>query len=95
MSHPSRGGGAVFRPRFTLTILYFAGFFLLFCAGLAAPAMLEVWRSTAPGPAQQAASFDAVRASLGPQIPIALAAAFVTTAVGIAARVLPGLRRRT
>jgi len=82
----------VFRPRFMLTILYFGGFFLLYCAGLAAPVLLEVWRSLPPGPAQEAASFDAVRASLGPRIPIALAAALATTALGIVARVLPGLR---
>ena len=58
MTHPARGG-AVFRPRFSLTILYFAGFFLLYCAGLAAPVLLDVWRSMPPGPEQQAASFDA------------------------------------
>ena len=84
----------MFRPRFTLTILYFAGFFLLYCAGLAAPVLLDVWRSMPPGPEQQAASFDAVRAAIGPRIPITLVAALATTALGIVARVLPGLRRR-
>ena len=83
----------MFRPRFTLTILYLAGFFLLYCVALAAPVLLEVARSVPPGPEQQAASFDAARAAMGPRLPIALAAAVATTALGIVARVLPGLRR--
>jgi len=93
MSQRSRGGGAVFRPRFTLTILYFAGFFLLYAAVLVAPALLAVARSVPPGPEQQAASYDAARAALSARMPIALVAALATLALGIFARVLPGLRR--
>jgi len=93
MSQRSQGGGAVFRPRFTLTILYFAGFFLLYAAVLVAPALLAVARSVPPGPEQQAASYDAARAALSARMPIALVAALATLALGIFARVLPGLRR--
>ena len=88
-----QGGGAVFRPRFTLTILYFAGFFLLYAGALVAPALLEVARSVPPGPEQQAASFDAARAALTARFPIALVAALATLALGIFARVRPGQRR--
>jgi hypothetical protein len=92
MSQRPQGGGAVFRPRFTLTILYFAGFFLLYAAALVAPALLEVARSVPPGPAQETASYDAARAALSARMPIALVAALATLALGIFARVLPGLR---
>ena len=87
-------GGATFRPRFTLTILYFFAFLLLFCAALAAPALLEVLRSVPPGPEQEAAAREAARRALvTPRVPIAALAALATTALGIVARILPGLRR--
>jgi hypothetical protein len=87
-------GGATFRPRFTLTILYFCAFLLLFCAALALPALFEVWRTLPPGPEQEAAAREAARRAVGPRLPIAVLAALATTAIGLAARVLPGLRGR-
>ena len=88
----SRSDDAVFRPQFTLTILYFAAFFFVYCAALVAPALLDVLRRVPPGPEQQAASYDAARAALSARIPIALVAALATLALGLFARVLPGLR---
>jgi len=85
-------GGATFRPRFTLTILYFFAFLLLFCAALAAPALTEVVRTTPPGPEQEAIAREAARRAVGPRLPIAALAALVATAIGIYTRVLPGFR---
>ena len=93
MAQPSRPGGAVFRPRFALTIVYFAGFFLLYCAALAGPPLLHAWREAASSPEQQdAAAFAAVRAAVGARISLAIVGALATLALGIFARVLPGLR---
>ena len=91
MMLPPRGGAA-FRPRFTLTILYFFAFLLLFSAALVAPALLAVLHGMPPGPEQEAAAREAARVALGPRLPIAALAALATTAVGVVARVLPGFR---
>lgn len=91
MTLPPRGA-ATFRPRFTLTILYFAAFLLLFCAALAAPALVEVLRTTPPGPEQEAIAREAARRAVGPHLPIAVLAALVVTGIGIYARLLPGFR---
>jgi hypothetical protein len=85
-------GSATFRPRFTLTILYFFGFLLLFCAAIAAPALYQVWQSVPPGPEQEAMAREAARRSLSARVPLAALAALVATGVGIYARVLPGFR---
>jgi len=85
-------GGATFRPRFTLTILYFFAFLLLFCAALAAPALVDVLRSTPPGPEQESVAREAARRAVAPRLPIAVLAALVATGVGISARLLPGFR---
>jgi hypothetical protein len=89
---PPPRGGAAFRPRFTLTILYFFALLLLFCAAVATPALLEVLRSTPPGPEQEAIAREAARRAVGPKLPIAALAALVATAIGARARILPGLR---
>jgi hypothetical protein len=91
MMLPSRSGAA-FRPRFTVTILYFFAFLLLFCAAFAAPALLEILRSMPPGPEQESAAREAARRAVGPRLPIAALAALATTAVGTVARLLPGAR---
>lgn len=93
MSRPvpsSRG----FEPRFTLALLYFFGFFFVFCFALVAPELWRVLDSMPPGPEQEAAAQEAARTALQPRLGIALALALVTTGVGIWARVLPGYRRR-
>jgi len=87
-----RRGGATFRPRFTLTLLYFFAFLLLFAFALAVPALLEVLRSTPPGPEQQAIAREAARRAVGPRLPIAAFAALVVTGIGICTRALPGFR---
>jgi hypothetical protein len=91
MMLPPRGGAA-FRPHFTLTIVYFFAFLLLFCAAVATPALLEVLQSMPPGPEQEAAAREAARRAVAPRLPIAALAALTTTAIGVATRILPGLR---
>jgi hypothetical protein len=85
--------GTAFRPRLTLTIVYFFAFLLLFCLALAAPALHDVWRSMPPGAEQEAAAREAARRAVGPRLPIAALAALATTAIGVAARLLPGFRQ--
>ena len=85
--------GAAFRPRFTVTILYFFAFLLLFCLAIAAPALLEVLREVPPGPEQEAAAHEAARRAVAPRLPVAALAALATTAVGTVTRILPGLRQ--
>jgi hypothetical protein len=93
MPLPPRAGAA-FRPRLTLTIVYFFAFLLLFCLALAAPALREVLESMPPGPEQEVAAREAARRAVGPRLPIAALAALATTAIGVSARLLPGFRRR-
>jgi len=88
---PPRGGTA-FRPRFTFTILYFFAFLLLFSAAFAAPDLLGVLRTMAPGPEQEAAAREAARRAVAPRLPVAALAALATTAIGVATRLLPGFR---
>lgn len=81
-----------FRPVFALTLAYFAGFFLLFCALIVAPALLRVARE-AEEPLQaraESAAHDAIQGRL----PLAFLGALVATGLGVYARALPGLRDR-
>jgi hypothetical protein len=93
-----RGGRPVFRPRFTLTLLYLAFFFLLFGMLFALPDLLEGARNLEPGPEELtpedlARARDTAREALaGGRLLVALALATIATGLGGYARVLPGLR---
>lgn len=88
----------VFRPRFTLTLLYLAFFFVLFAMILALPDLLEGARNLGPGPKELtpeelARARDMTRDALqGGRLLVALALAVIATGLGSYARVLPGLR---
>jgi len=88
----------VFRPRFTLTLLYLAFFFFLFAMIFALPDLLEGARNLGPGPEELtpeelARGRDATRDALqGGRLLVALALAVIATGLGAYARVLPGLR---
>ncbi len=82
-----------FQPRFTLGLLYVVVFFLVYAMLLVAPELIEVWREVPPGPEQEEVAKEVARQAARPRLPIALAAAVVTTALGTYARILPGLRR--
>lgn len=89
---------AVFRPRFTLSLLYLAFFFLVFGMIFALPDLLEGARNLGPGPAEltpeelERARDTAREALRGGRLLVALGLAVIATGLGSYARVLPGLR---
>ena len=83
---------ARFQPRFALTLVYLGAFFLGYCLLLIAPELIEVARTVAPGPEQQEQARRVAYATVRPRLPIALAAALVTTALLAYAKRLPGMR---
>lgn len=91
---PSRRRPHPFRPRFTITLFYLFGIFVLYALLLAAPALIEVFETIPPGPEQQAAAErvtqDALRA---PRIWIVAGLALITTAIGTRTGWLPGTQR--
>ena len=95
---PRRTRQPVFRPRFTLTLLYLAFFFFLFGMIFALPDLLEAARDLGPGPEELtpeelARARETARNALqGGRLMVALALAVIATGLGAYARVLPGLR---
>jgi hypothetical protein len=83
---------ARFEPRFTLGLVYFFICFIVYGLLLAAPAMLEAWRSLPPDADPAQAGREVVRHSLRGRLPLAVGAALVTVGGLTWARVLPGLR---
>jgi hypothetical protein len=85
-----------FQPRFTLMLLYLVALSFVYCFAIASPVLVRFYQIGAAGdasPEQQALLAEAMRESLRGRLWIALLAAAATTALGIWARVLPGLRR--
>ena len=80
------------QPRFTLYILYLAGFFLLYAMLLILPDLLDVLESMPPGPEQEEAATRVAREAVRPHLLPALAMALATAGLGAYYRVLPGLR---
>lgn len=85
---------ATLYPRFTLSLLYLFGFFLLYCLILVAPALFEVAATVPPGPEQQRVAEQVAKEAVQPKLWLAMVAAVATTGLGIYARALPGLRGR-
>jgi hypothetical protein len=76
-------------------VLYFAVLVFVYCFALASPVVYEYFEiGSAPdsGPEQQARLAEAMRETLRGRLWIAALAAAATMALGIWARVLPGLR---
>ena len=90
---PRRSSRPVFRPRFTLTLLYLAFFFLLFGMLFALPDLLEGARALGPGPEEltpeelEVARDTAREALRGGRLMVALVHAFA----GRASTTLPGI----
>jgi hypothetical protein len=86
-----------FRPRFTLTLLYLAVFFLLygllFSAPDLAPLLGEEGRALSPEALQQRAQ-EATQQTMRGKVPLAFAAAVVTVGLAAWRRALPGMRER-
>ena len=89
---PRRRPPQVFRPRFTVGLLYVFALFFLFCLMIVAPALYEVWQTVPPGPEQEAAAERMARAAVAPRLHVAFIAAVIVTAVGAHTGALPGLR---
>jgi len=83
-----------FRPIFSLILVYFFGFFFLFCLLLIAPALLSLSGRTDPGPELQAQAQQVAHEAIRGRLPLAFLAALVTTGLGLYTRRLPGLRER-
>ncbi len=88
----------VFRPHFTLVLLYVAGFFVLFCLLLALPDLIAGARTLPAGqgdltPEERALAEQIVRGALAGRIHWALAAAIVVVGMGAWTGRLPGLRK--
>ena len=81
-----------FQPRFTLSLLYVAAFFFLFCMVLVAPSLYEVWQTVPAGPEQQEEAKRLAQEVVQPKLRIAFVAAVAATALGAYTRVLPGMK---
>lgn len=83
-----------FRPIFSLILVYFFGFFFLFCLLLVAPALFSLIGGAEPGPELQAQAQQVAHEAIRGRLPLAFLAALVTTGIGLYTRRLPGLREQ-
>jgi hypothetical protein len=81
-----------FRPRGSLGLVYFFGFFFLFLFLLAAPTMWQFRHANPDDPEQKAALERAVQETVQPRLWIAVGLAVVATVAGGRLRLLPGTR---
>lgn len=93
--HPvlSRRRAPVFRPSFTLAVVYLVGFFFLFAFLLVLPDLLAGLQNVAPGPAQEELAEEIARRAAAPRLPLALLLALGAVGLGAYLQVLPGLKR--
>lgn len=84
-----------FRPRATLALLYFFGFFAVFVFLFAAPAMWRFRNADDTDPQAQEALERAVQESVQPRLWIALVLAAAATVIGGRTGVLPGSREKS
>ncbi len=92
MSEPRRSRPPTFQPRFTLSLLYLFGFFLLYGLLFMAPELYEVLQNVPIGPEQEQAAQEITHQVVRPRLPWALAASLVTTVAAARAGWLPGMR---
>jgi hypothetical protein len=89
---PRRRRAPVFRPRFSLAILYLVGFFFLYALLLVVPELTDVLAQTPPGPEQEELARSASHKAIRPLLPLAAGMALLSTLAGAHFQVLPGLR---
>lgn len=82
-----------FRPHFTLSIVYFAAFFVGFALLLILPEMLEALETLPADADPEAAGTELARRIAGPRLLGAFVLAALTMLLGGYYQVLPGLRR--
>jgi hypothetical protein len=85
---------ASFRPRATLALLYFFGFFFLFCFLLVAPVLWRGFQAVSADAAQWEPAQHAVQQAMAPRLWIALTLAAAATLIGGRTGVLPGSREK-
>ena len=85
-------GTSGFRPRASLGLVYFFGFFVLVLFLLAAPTMWRYRHANPEDPEQQQQLERAVQDTVQPRLWIAVGLATVATVVGGRLRLLPGTR---
>lgn len=83
---------AQFRPRATLGLVYFFGFFFLFAFLLVAPTLWDGYQRVSADPEQWEPAQRAVQEAMRPRLLIALGLATAVTLIGGRARLLPGTR---
>ncbi|RIL05413.1 MAG: hypothetical protein DCC71_10490 [Proteobacteria bacterium] len=86
-----------FRPAFTLMLLYFFGFFVLFSLLLVMPELLHALETLPPGATPEedrAIAREVARRAAAGRLPWALGATVIACALGAYTRTLPGLRLR-
>jgi ABC-type uncharacterized transport system permease subunit len=81
-----------FRPRATLGLLYFFGFFFVFCFLLVGPVLWRGFQAVSADAAQWDAAQQAVQQAMAPRLWIALVLAAAATLIGGRTGVLPGSR---
>ena len=84
-----------FRPRFTLVLVYVAGFFLLYAMLFALPDLLPLLGAEGqalPPEELQARAEQVAREAMQGKVLIALVAALATVGVGVWRNALPGVR---
>lgn len=90
--HPkSRHAQRRFRPRFTIGILYLAGFFFLFAFLQILPDLVQLLELP-PGPEQEVAAKELARTKSSPLLSLILSV--VATSAGAYYEILPGLSER-
>lgn len=86
-----------YRPEFTLLILYFFGFFILFALLLVLPEMLHALRTIPPAATieeDRAIAAEVARHAASGRLPWAFGATVIACGLGAYTRTLPGLRKR-
>ncbi len=81
-----------FRPQFTLSLIYLAGFFIFFALVLILPSLLEVLGEVPAGPLQEQAAYEVARRVARPRLFSAVALSIATVLIGSHYKVLPGMR---
>lgn len=93
---PVRRRPEPFRPTFTLTLLYFALFCLLYGLLLVLPALWPLLSQPTPAGSEQAVQQQAsaiAREAIRGRLGVMVLAALATTGLGVWAGVLPGVKR--
>ena len=96
MPEMPRSPSPAFQPRFTLSLLYLFGFFLLYCLLLVAPELGAVVEPASPEQeeAMKQTAAEVTRRAIRPRLPVAFIGAILTVLAGAHFGFLPGLRPR-